>query len=364
MKRDLPHVVSQVFNTPLMMHGDKLDTVLAAVGARILAGQELEHGASPQVVEPYFAADAHDAPRFGSGGYLAGEGVAILPILGTLVRRGSYLDAMSGMTSYASLASSISEMMASPSVRGIILEIDSYGGEAGGVFALARLMTNASRDNDKPIWAIVNETAASAGYALACAAEQIWLPQMGAVGSIGVVTAHIDLSKADAQAGVKWTYIYAGEHKKDGNSHEPLPATALARAQADINDIYSKFVGLVAESRGISADAVRDTKADMYRAERAVKAGLADKVGTFREALSAFVDYLDGDRKAVGDKAASRTMAAPVPSWDHSLARAAERYGLPAPKMETEGSPAPAVAAVAETEWEASYARVAARLGR
>jgi signal peptide peptidase SppA len=363
MNRDLPHVVSQVFNTPLMMHGDKLDTVLAAVGARILAGQELEHGSQSDRTEPH--ADAGSGPqRFAAGGYMAGEGIAVLPVLGTLVRRGSYLDAVSGMTSYARLSASVAEMMASPSVRGIMLEIDSYGGEAGGVFDLAKLMTNASRDNDKPIWAIVNETAASAGYALACAAEQIWLPQMGAVGSIGVVTAHIDLSKADAQAGVKWTYIYAGEHKKDGNSHEPLPASALARAQADIDGIYSKFVGLVAESRGISADAVRDTKADMYRAERAVKAGLADRVGTFGEALSAFVDYLDGDRDAVGPRAATLSMAAPAPSWDTAIARASERFGLPGLKTASAASRPPAVVAEPETAWEASYARVAARQGR
>lgn len=295
MNRDLPHVVSQVFNSPLLIHGEKLDTILAAIGPRILAGQEME---LPPHMAPRADAMSRGPTRFESGGYLANDGIAVLPVLGTLVRRGSFLDALSGMTSYARLSNALVEMMSHGSVRGVMLEIDSHGGEAGGCFDLVNFMVDASKQFGKPIWAAVNETAASAAYALACAAEQIWLPRMGAVGSIGVVMAHVDMSKADEKAGLKWTYVYNGEFKLDGNPHAPLSAAVRARVQADVDATAAMFHELVAEARGLTVEAVRDTKAGMFRARNAIECGLADSLGTFAEAMSAFAEHLNSNAPA------------------------------------------------------------------
>ena len=77
-------------------------------------------------------------------------------------------------------------------VRGIALEIDSFGGEVAGVFDLADAIRAARAS--KPVWALVAEHAFSAGYALASQADRIILPRTGAVGSIGVVVMHADLS--------------------------------------------------------------------------------------------------------------------------------------------------------------------------
>ncbi len=300
MNRDLPHLIGQVFNTPLMIQGQKLETILDAVGARILAGAELSERTAP---EPR-AAVGSAYRGFEHGGYLADDGIAVLPVLGTLVRRGSWLDSVSGMMSYAKIARSVMEMASDPSVRGIMMEVDSFGGEAGGVFDLAKCIRDTASLHGKPIWAVANEAAASAGYAIACAADRIWLPQMGEVGSIGVVTAHVDVSKADENAGVKWTYIFAGEHKVDGNPHEPLAASVKAEIKADIDQVYGLFVDLVASNRGMSAESVRATQARMYRGDRAVEAGLADEVGTFAEAMNAFATHL-GPKARVPQKSAA-----------------------------------------------------------
>ncbi|OCC05123.1 hypothetical protein BA190_09410 [Labrys sp. WJW] len=291
MSRDLPSLVSQVFNTPHLLQGKKLQTILDAIGARLLSGQPIE--ATAERPEREARGGGSTAGNFEHGGYLADGGIAVLPVYGTLVRRGSWLDAMSGMASYQRIEAAVIEMAESPAVRGIMLDIDSFGGQASGCFDLVSSIAEISRVNEKPMWAIANEAAASAAFAIASAADKIWIPQMGVVGSVGVVAAHVDVTKADQMAGQKWTFIYAGERKIDGNPHIPLSDEAKAEEQDDIDDLYASFVDLVAANRRMSAEAVRDTQARVYRGQKAIDVGFADELGTLAEAMQAFAEYLD-----------------------------------------------------------------------
>lgn len=284
MPRDLPFLAASIFDTPLMIRADKLDTILRAVGPRILDGGDVD----PQAFAPRQRGAPASRASFRHGGYLTPGGLAVLPVLGTLVRRGSFLESASGMTSYAGLSRAADEMFGSDAVGGIMLELDTHGGEANGVFDLARHIRKLRRATGKPVWAHCNEIAASAGYAIASAADRIWIPTTGEVGSIGVLTAHIDMSGADRAAGLKWTYISAGDHKLDGNPHEPLADEVRVRIQADVDDLMTMFVSLVASNRpGLNAAAVRATKADTYRGRAAIDAGLADRFGSFDEAVRA-----------------------------------------------------------------------------
>jgi signal peptide peptidase SppA len=271
----------------LLIHGPKLQEILAAVGPRILAGDALAAAVRPEARAP------GGQQRFAGGGYMADNGIAVQPVLGTLVRRGSQLDALSGMTSYAAIEAGVAEMLADRAVRGVMLEIDSFGGEAGGVFDLVRAIRRYASQAGKPIWAIANEAAASAGYAIATAASRIWLPEMGEVGSVGVVTAHVDQSGADAKAGLKWTYVFAGDHKVDGNPHEPLSVGVKAEIQADINKIYGLFANMVAQNRRMQVEVVRDTQARMFMGNDAIRVRLADRLGTIAEAMSTFAEHLN-----------------------------------------------------------------------
>ena len=110
------------------------------------------------------------------------------------------------------------------------------------------------------------------------------LGRTGEVGSVGVVAVHIDESGADAMAGLNWTLIHAGARKTDGNPHEPLSPRARADMQADVDALYDELVAVVAANRGISTEAVRATEAAIYRGEKAVRAGLVDRVGTIAQA--------------------------------------------------------------------------------
>ncbi|RUU95893.1 S49 family peptidase [Mesorhizobium sp. M6A.T.Cr.TU.017.01.1.1] len=290
MRRDLPLIASLVFDTPLLVHRRKANTILAAIGPRILDGFELT---TSDVPKPERAARAGAGRSYRGGGYMSSYGIAVLPILGTLVRRGSWLDSMSGLASYEEIGAAFDEMMLDPAVRGVMLEMDSPGGEAGGCFDLAMHIRATSDLFNKPVWAHANECAASACYALASSANEIWIPTTGEVGSIGVLAAHIDLSEADKLAGQRWTYIFAGEEKVDGNMHEPLSARAQDSIQADVDSLYAMFVDLVSQHRGIAAKKIRDTKARMYRGEDAIESGLANEFGTFDEAVQTFSDHVD-----------------------------------------------------------------------
>jgi hypothetical protein len=122
----------------------------------------------------------------------------------------------------------------------------SAGGEVGGLFDLVDRIHAIRAASGKPIWAIAAEAALSAAYAIASAADRIYVTQTGEAGSIGVVAVHVDESGADAQDGLAWTFIHAGARKVDGNPHQPLSDHARADLQADVDLMYGRFVAVVA----------------------------------------------------------------------------------------------------------------------
>ena len=271
---DLPYLASRLYGTPLLIARPKLEVILGVV-ARKLAGNTL---ATP----PPAIADAGmtGAPQIQ-------EGIAVLPVLGTLVRRSSYLGTASGLTSYHDIEEQACQAFADPMVKAVLLEIDSSGGEAGGVFDLAQRLRTLAKTSGKPLWAIADEAALSAAYAIACAADRLWLTRTAEVGSIGVVAVHVDESVADAKAGLNYTFLHAGRHKVDGHPHAPLPAPVAADIQTDIEQLHDQFIALVAGFRRLTPEAIRDTEARVYRGEAALQVGLADQIGTRAEAITA-----------------------------------------------------------------------------
>ncbi|WP_208431536.1 S49 family peptidase [Bartonella doshiae] len=280
---DMPFLASRLFGVPHMLASTKLDIILNALAPRLFEGEKFPIGAFGQG-----DTEAFRPPET----YVVQNNVAILPVHGTLVRRGAWLGALSGLTSYEGLRASFREAIAQPDVRAVLLDIDSGGGEAGGVFDLVEEFQTLSKQYNKPIWAHANEFACSAAYAIACSASQIWIARTGVVGSIGVACAHLDQSRADEKHGHKWTFVFEGDHKVHGNPHEPLADTAQMKMQADCALLYEMFVDLVAQNRRLNADAIRDTKAETFIGTQALKLGLADAQGTLAQALEALTDSI------------------------------------------------------------------------
>lgn len=272
----LVHLASRLYGTPLLIARAKLDTLLAVLGPRIgLAHSDL--------ALPTIAPTANEPMP-------SRPGIAVIPIHGTLVRRALGLDAASGLTSYTRIAADIDAALAAPEVTGILLDIDSPGGEAGGVFELGARIHAAN--TIKPVWAHAGDAAFSAAYALACGAQRITLAQTGGVGSIGVIALHIDQSVRNAQNGLSVTALYAGAHKNDATPHAPLTPQATASLQSEIDRLYTLFVDHVAQMRGLDADAVRATEAALFFGQDALAAGLADGIASFDATLADFASAL------------------------------------------------------------------------
>jgi capsid assembly protease len=270
----LPHLASRLYGTPLLLARAKLDIILSVLGERI------DWPASSAVLP--VATRSNNTPPRGD--------IAVIAVHGTLVRRGLGLEAASGLTSYAELSAMLNSAVADPGIQGIVLDVDSPGGEAGGVFELAQQVRAATAV--KPIWAVASDAAYSAAYAIASAASRLYVTQTGGVGSIGVIAMHVDQSVRDAQAGYRYTAITAGEHKNDASPHQPLSQTAAQCLQAEVSRLYEIFVTQVAQMRSLDPELVRATQAGLYFGEQAIEAGLADVQGSLEMALRDFSSRL------------------------------------------------------------------------
>ncbi len=270
----LPHMAARIFGAPLLIHRPKLEVILAVLGPRIGLSENGTPIPSPTTRSPP----------------VAGGGIAVLPIYGTLVRRTVGLEAASGLTSYQDIAAQIDTAIADPAVAAIVLDIDSPGGESGGVFDLADRVRVAAQV--KPVWALANDMAYSAAYAIGSAASRFFVTRTGGVGSIGVIAMHADQSVRDAQDGVRYTTVFAGARKNDLNPHEPISDEAHAFLKSEVDRIYGLFVDTVASHRSLSSEAVRATEAGVFFGNDAVAAGLADAVGNFDDVLNELVASL------------------------------------------------------------------------
>lgn len=214
------------------------------------------------------------------------NGVAIIPVIGTLLHRDAY-SYWSGMRlpSYEAIADMIEDAVTDGNIQAILLEVDSPGGVAAGCLDFSEAI--AKMRGIKPIWASINEFGCSAAYAIASACDKIVLGKSGRVGSIGVIATHYDMSAAFEKWGEKVTYLYAGAHKIDGAIGLPLSDQARTAFMADIDAQYQRFCEVVAANRSLAVDAVRNTEAAIYRGEGAIKAGLADEIMTHQEAIMA-----------------------------------------------------------------------------
>lgn len=352
-------IAQRAFNTPLMLDPAKASVIAQQLGPRFL-GQ----AGSTQVTVDGWTGETGERHRQPRAATLLGDeihqyarrrqtysvvgGVAIIPIIGTLVRRGSYIGESSGVTSYEGISAQLRAAAEDYAVRVIALEIDSFGGEAAGIFDLGQQI-RAVREI-KPVRAFVADYALSAGYAIASQADHITVPPFGEVGSIGVVSMHVDYEKHLEQEGIKVTLVHSGAHKVEGNPYEALPDRVRERLHREGDDMWRSFADMVAQGRRglISAEEALATEADTFRGEEAVEAGLADAVAEARTAFTALVEEVNPPVALGGPSGAGAASVLPRPVAARSLPAAgttptdnSKPAGLAARKTEA-ADPAPA----------------------
>ncbi|HDG1697378.1 TPA: S49 family peptidase [Kluyvera ascorbata] len=295
--RNLPHIASMAFNEPLL-----LEPAYARVFFCALAGQlgitrltDTVSGVTlgaEQMAEPLalFGDDEDMGPK-PARSYQVTNGIAVLPVSGTLVSKTHALQPYSGMTGYNGIIARLQQAISDPGVDGILLDMDTPGGMVAGAFDCADII--ARMRDIKPIWALANDMNCSAGQLIASAASRRLVTQTARTGSIGVMMAHSNYGAALKTSGVEVTLIYSGEHKVDGNPYEKLPKEVRADFQARIDATRQMFAEKVAGYTGMSVQAVLDTEAAVFSGQESVDNGLAEQLVNNIDALNVMRDAIN-----------------------------------------------------------------------
>jgi len=232
------------------------------------------------------------------------NGVAVLPIYGTLVQKPGIVTEYYGGSSTDEVGSWLSAAMAS-NVEAVVLDVDSPGGSVFGVEELGDKIAAASKK--KRVIAVANSLAASGAFWLASQASELVVTPGGQVGSIGVFDVHVDESAFDPAIGRAVTIVKAGERKNAEHPYGPLDQTGRESMQSMVNDYYAKFVRAVARGRNTTQTAVRECygRGGMVRAEEAIRSNMADTIGTLGDVLSRY-GLGTGDLKPASSRASAR----------------------------------------------------------
>ena len=243
-------------------------------------------------LRPHMIDEAGADGGYGEGcAYSIKNRIAVVDISGLLVNDEKWWEDF-GCATYDRIGEDVMNAADDPNCDGILLCINSPGGETDNAFETAAKIVAASKK--KPCWAVAETSAFSAAYLLASSAARIYVPPFtGGVGSIGVYMTHLDWSGMLEQAGIQTTIIEAGKGKTDGHPYKPLGAAAKQRLQASIDRLYGLFVDHVSLQRGIPAGTIRELGAEIFPGSMAIDAGLADKMGDKDSVLEEMRAFLD-----------------------------------------------------------------------
>jgi signal peptide peptidase SppA len=218
----------------------------------------------------------------------AKQNVAVIPVYGVISHRAHMVDDICGPrgTSTEKLEAAIRAAAADPSVRSIVLDVNSPGGSVFGLEEVANTILEARQA--KPIASVANAQAASAAYRIASSAHEVFVTPSGMAGSIGVFMAHVDTTKADEAAGKSKTIIKAGKYKAEGEG--PLTEEAIAHLQTVVDGYYTAFVKGVAKARNVPVETVRNGygQGRSLTAQAALDAGMVDGIATLSEVISKY----------------------------------------------------------------------------
>jgi signal peptide peptidase SppA len=221
--------------------------------------------------------------------YRVKNGVAAIPVFGTLLNR--CYSSYGIVTGYQYIRAAFNTALADTDVKGILLDIDSPGGQSAGCFELVDYM--ATRRGEKPIKALVNTEACSAAYLIACVADEISSVLSGTVGSIGMAIIHKDMVEFNAKFGVKYTIIRAGAHKLTDNTFEALSDEKKQELQEEVDLGYKQFAERVTALRSIAMSTITDLDSRAVSAQKGLELGLIDKIEDEEDAIRSFIEFIN-----------------------------------------------------------------------
>lgn len=212
--------------------------------------------------------------------------VGVIPIRGPIQQRVTAELLKNDGTSTEEVSAYLDAFVADPSITSIVLDVDSGGGEIGGVEELAAKIYNTRRK--KKVFAIANSAAASAALWIASAAEKLYATPGALLGSVGVYMMHADESKALTEEGITVTFIHAGADKVKGNPFEPLDEATRAHWQELVDYTYGRFSKALALYRGVSeADVTGPAFGEgrVFHAAAALNVRMIDNIKSFDQLI-------------------------------------------------------------------------------
>jgi protease-4 len=173
-----------------------------------------------------------------------------------------------------------------PSVKAVILRVDSGGGSALASDIIWRETVKLAEE--KPFIVSMADIAGSGGYYIAIAAEKIFVEPLTLTGSIGVVGMKPVFEPLFQKIDTTYETFKKGEHSDQWGAHRHMTEDEYAMARDMINWFYDVFLGKVAEGRGLPIETVREVaQGRVYTGNQAIEAGIVDELG----GLSAAIDY-------------------------------------------------------------------------
>ncbi|KZN58774.1 capsid assembly protein, partial [Pseudoalteromonas luteoviolacea CPMOR-1] len=216
------HILSRACNQPQFLEPTYAATFFGALALRSGVNQLVDVNGNvlnqDQLIE---MASSYGSSRERDRPYQVIDGLAILPVSGTLLHKYGYVQPRSGATGYDGIIARLNDAMSDPDVKAVMIDFDSPGGEAAGCFDCADQIRK-YRDI-KPIYGLCYDTMCSAAMALGSACTERWITRSGKAGSVGVLVAHTSYEKQLDDVGVDITLIHSGEFKVDGNPYQKLP---------------------------------------------------------------------------------------------------------------------------------------------
>jgi signal peptide peptidase SppA len=230
-----------------------------------------EHRGEPLAIDPKALGQAFEAnPQ--EPNEATATGIAVVHVCGPLEHHSNWV-----FDSYESILERV-ECALTSEAEAVVLCVDSPGGDASGMIEAHRKIRALRSKYNKPIYAFADECAASAAYGIACAADEIWLPDTGRLGSIGVIAQVTDRTKRNESLGLDVRLLTTGARKGDGNPNKPLDDETVSALQEQVDTLGQSFFQIVSEGRRKSVGEIAALEAGTFIGTKAVEAGLADGV--------------------------------------------------------------------------------------
>lgn len=270
MKHGLLRLRAKLHNTPHLITAEALAPILEYLDARSTEG--------------YQRLDFYDdePPAHDDDEKPYADGLGVLKVDGSLTYKPVMTMCGEAGTSYQSLIAQTEEMAAA-GVRTIVMEVSSPGGEASHCFQTAQEIRAICDEHNIRLIGYADTVACSGGYALICICDEVIVNPDASVGSIGVVIALTDTSKAYEKAGLKRIFITSGANKVPFDADGSFKKEFLEELQEDVNRINDTFAQHVSDHTGLSVDTIKSYEAGVYDGAIAVEKGLANKVMTNKE---------------------------------------------------------------------------------